>query len=118
MIFSKQNSSIRKLIDTLEHEQQIILLGQLDKLTELNKRKQSLVDGISKNDRLNVAELETLRNLTETNLRLITAARKGVQNVRSRLKDLERVTAGTCTYGSNGNRNQWLSEPPKKDISY
>lgn len=113
------NCNIASLIEILKQEADFLTAGKLNNLEPLNSKKQDLIERIAKEvPNLNPSDLEELKAVATSNLRLINAAKKGVTNVRKRLDDLARVSSGTHTYGSDGARNQWTTGQPKQDISY
>ena len=106
------------LSEILVLEKDLILNGHLDQLGNLNVEKEralnELKHGKTKPDR---SELKKIQTQAIQNLRLIDAAKTGVQSVRKRLIELNRVVDGADTYGKDGQRKVHDTKAPKKKSS-
>lgn len=107
------------LAEILLLEKDLILGGQLDQLGDLTAQKERILEQIQTGSTgLHPEDLKKIRSLALQNLRLIDAAKSGVQSVRQRLAELNRVIEGSGTYSKDGRREIHTTKSPNKKIIY
>lgn len=107
------------LLALLKEENQSIRSGNFERIAALNTAKQKLEKDLSnKTLSSNAAEFTAIGAMARENLRLIEAAKQGIQGARTRLEALRRISLGAGTYQANGHRHQWSPKAPEKDIFF
>lgn len=92
---------LEQLETTLDTERDILLTGQLDKLTALLPIKEAAIKDLAA---LSDPIPERIRSKLERNQALLQASAEGIQNVQSKLKEFRHVRDCLSFYGPNGSK--------------
>ena len=98
-----------KIIDDamqlMSEEREALTAGQLDRIGEIVKRKEHMVQEISRiRNQLGPDELARLRNAADRNERLFDAAVTGIKTVQKRIEHLKSEGTDLKTYAADGER--------------
>ena len=94
---------LNKLSALLEAEKQLLLSGQLDRLSDLEAQKSALIAQMSaENWPVDKAQTAVLRRRAQENGQLYEAALKGIKRANARLHDVKSVLSELKTYSGRG----------------
>ncbi|MEM6886509.1 MAG: flagellar biosynthesis protein FlgN [Pseudomonadota bacterium] len=91
-----------RLEEILELEREIVLSGQLDKVSELVEEKETVIDQFRSFERPDPDLLVRLNEKLKRNQVLLDHALEGIRVVAKRLSALRRVRNSLETYNANG----------------
>jgi hypothetical protein len=89
----------------LEEEREVLAAGELERLSDLLERKETLADEIGRDGLEAVAgEADALRDMARRNSELLEAARSGLRGAIDRMAECARVSGRLDTYDADGQR--------------
>ena len=95
---------IDELDQLLDRERQSLLAGDLDQIARLTTLKETLIDQLDGNVRLDRDRLTHVREKVARNQVLLTGAMQGIRAVADRMVDLRRVRQSLETYDHSGRK--------------
>lgn len=97
---------IEELDQLLDSERRALVSGNLDDLSRLHDRKESLISSLNALDRLEANALSNVREKMSRNQTLLSNAMEGIRAVADRMAELRRVRQNLSTYDRDGKRHQ------------
>jgi len=97
---------IDQLDELLDRERQALIDGDLDFLSRLLTRKESLIIDINTLDALERSQLGGVPDKVARNQVLLNSAMEGIQAVAKRMAELRRVRQGLETYDQKGRKTR------------
>lgn len=101
---------IRKLDRLLDEEREILLTGELDRLSDLLAEKEHLIDSLNAADAEPTDDLRRTSEKTLRNQALLQEALAGIRNVARKLGEMRQARRSFDTYDKLGHRMQVASE--------
>jgi len=105
---------IDQLDTLLEKEREALLVGDLDKVTEIAVSKEELIDALNRLSPKDQTSLEALQEKVTRNQVLLDGALQGIRKVASRLAALRRIRKSMDTYDASGRKQTIQGEVDRR----
>ena len=99
-----QQGLIDQLDKLLESERQALLTGDLEKISVLLERKETLIDAFNTLDTEDNGDLDDLHRKVMRNQVLLNGALEGIRKVAARMAEIRRVRSALDTYDKTGRK--------------
>lgn len=103
--------SFEALDRLLEAERAALLIGDLEKLTELLPQKEALIDALNSAVHRNLPILQSIDGKVKRNQLLLNGALEGIRSVSERLAALRQLRGSLETYGADGKKRNFEVNP-------
>ncbi|MEQ8255065.1 MULTISPECIES: flagellar protein FlgN [Roseovarius] len=95
---------VDELDNLLEAEREAVLGGNLDDMSRLLARKESLIDALSELDAADAAAISEVQDKLARNQVLLDGALQGIRRASARLAAVRKVRRSLETYGEDGQK--------------
>jgi flagellar biosynthesis/type III secretory pathway chaperone len=106
MTANTQTITAEELGEILDQEREALLLGDLEKLSDLLVPKETLIDAMNSIPNPDLPTMQALGKKVQRNQLLLDGALEGIRAVASRVSRLREVKGALETYGADGKRRE------------
>lgn len=105
---------VERLDQLLEHERAALLVGDLDRISDLLEEKEVLIDGLNALDADPEQGLQGLQAKVMRNQALLDGALAGIRNVAARMSAFRKIRRSLETYDESGRKRVIQGEVERK----